>query len=162
VNRRRVLQSAGTVALVGLAGCIDGVQDHFTGSLQSPVPIEMTNDGDRPYNVSLDAVARGNGRETYEESYTITPDERVAPPHLEGEDQQFRVTRHGDDELEDLVEMGTITDETDLVLISLYEDEIELEIIDDEEEAEEVEEEIEEEHDDGSEGDDDGDDADQG
>ncbi|MDG5818134.1 hypothetical protein [Natronococcus sp. A-GB7] len=158
MNRRRVLQSAGTVALVGLAGCIDGVQEHFTGGLQSPVPVEITNDGEQPYNVSLDAVARGNGRETYEESYTITPGERVAPPHLEGEDQQFRVTRHGNDELDDLVEMGTITDETNLVLISLYEDEIELEIIEDEEEAEEAEEEVEEEHDDGS----DGDDADQG
>ncbi len=155
MNRRRVLQSAGTVVIVGLAGCIDGVQDHFTGSLQSPVPIEMTNDGDHPYNVSLDAVARGNGRETYEESYTITPGERVAPPHLEGEDQQFRVTRHGDDDIEDLVEMGTITDETNLVLISLYEDEIELEIIEDEEEAEEEQEEVEEEHDDGSEREDD-------
>ncbi|MFU8867681.1 hypothetical protein [Natronococcus sp.] len=157
MNRRRVLQSAGAVSLVGLAGCIDGVQDHFTGSLQSPVPVEITHDGDRPYDVSLDAVARGNGRETYEESYTITPGERVAPPHLEGEDQQLRVTRHGDDELDDLVEMGTITDETNLVLISLYEDEIELEIIEDEAEAEEVE----EEHDDGSETDD-SDDADQG
>lgn len=144
MNRRRVLQSAGAVSLVGLAGCIDGVQDHFTGSLQSPVPVEITNDGDRPYNISLDAVARGNGRETYEESYTITPGERVAPPHIEGEDQQLRVTRHGDDELDDLVEMGTITDETDLVLISLHEDEIELEIIDDEAEAEEEQEELEE------------------
>ncbi|WP_394741994.1 hypothetical protein [Natronococcus roseus] len=159
MNRRRVLQSAGTVALVGLAGCIDGVQDHFTGSLQSPVPVEITNDGDHPYDVSLDAVARGNGRESYEEAFTITPGERVAPPHIEGEDQQFRVTRHGDDEVDDLVEMGTITDETDLVLISLYEDEIELEITEDEAEAEEEQEELEEEHDDGSEGDDD---ADQG
>ncbi|AGB39340.1 hypothetical protein [Natronococcus occultus] len=147
MNRRTVLRSAGVVAVASLAGCVDAVEDHFTGSLQSPVPIEITNEGDRPYNISLDAVARDGGRETYEESYTITPDERVAPPHIEGEDQQFRITRHGDDEIEDLVEMGEITDETNLVLISLYEDEIELEIIEDEDEAEETEAEVEEEYD---------------
>ncbi|WP_312854292.1 hypothetical protein [Natronococcus sp. JC468] len=137
MNRRTVLRSAGVVAVASLAGCVDAVEEHFTGGLESPVPVEITNEGERSYNISLDATARGQDRQTYEESYTITPGERVAPPHINGSEQQFRVIRHGDgDEIENLVETGTITEETSLVLITITDDAVDLEIIEDDEEAE--------------------------
>jgi hypothetical protein len=160
VNRRTVLQSAGVAAVASLAGCLDGVEEHFTGSLQQPVPIEITNDGERAHDVHLEARARDDDRQTYEQSYTVVPDERVGPPHLEGSDQQFRVRRFGDDdeeEIEDLVETATITDETQLVLISIYDDDLELEVVTDEEEAEERQEDDELDRDEGDESADDGD-----
>ncbi|TYL38690.1 hypothetical protein CV102_09230 [Natronococcus pandeyae] len=138
MNRRTVLQSAGVAAVASLAGCVEGVEEHFTGSLQQPVPIEITNEGERPYNIHLEGRDRNADRQTYEESYTVIPDERVGPPHIEGSEQQFRVTRFGDDHgADDLVETSAITDSSQLVLITIYDDELELEVITDEEEAEE-------------------------
>jgi hypothetical protein len=138
VNRRTVLQSAGVVGVVGLAGCVDGIEEHFMGGVQSPVPIEVLNDGSQPYNVSLEGRARDGDRETYDENFAIIPDERVWAPQIEGSDQQFRVTRVGDDDdIDDLVETTEISESSQLILITIHDDEIELEMITDEDEAEE-------------------------
>lgn len=138
MNRRTVLQSAGVAAVASLAGCVEAVEDHFQGSVQQPVPVEITNEGERPYNVHLEAHTRDAERQTYEESYTVIPDERVGAPHLGGSEQRFRVTRFGDDDgAEDLVETSAITEASQLVLITIYDDELELEVVTDEEEAEE-------------------------
>jgi hypothetical protein len=137
VNRRTVLQSAGVVGVVGLAGCVDGIEEHFMGGVQSPVPIEVLNDGSQPYNVSLEGRARDGDRETYDENFAIIPDERVWAPQIEGSDQQFRVTRVGDDDdIDDLVETAEISESSQLILITIHDDEIELEMIMDEDEAE--------------------------
>ncbi|MFC4437715.1 MULTISPECIES: hypothetical protein [Natrialbaceae] len=138
MNRRTVLQFAGVAAVTSLAGCVEAIEDHFQGTLQRPVPIEITNEGERPYNVHLEAHARDAERQTYEESYTIVPNERVGPPHVEGSEQRFRITRLGDDRgADNLVETTAITETSQLVLITIHDDELELEVITDEEEAEE-------------------------
>ncbi|WP_306058293.1 twin-arginine translocation signal domain-containing protein [Natronococcus wangiae] len=142
MNRRTVLQSAGVAAVASLAGCVEAVEDHFTGGLRQPVPIEITNVGERPYNIHLEARARDAERKTYEESYTVVPDERVSAPHVRGSEQRFRVRRFGDDHgADDLVETSPITETSQLILITIHDDELELEVITDEEEAEERQEE---------------------
>jgi hypothetical protein len=144
VNRRTVLQSAGVVGVASLAGCIDGVEEHFTGGVQSPVPIEVLNEGSQPYNISLEGRARDGDRETYDENFAIIPDERVWAPQVEGSDQQFRVTRFGEDETDEDdadVEVVEITEVSQLILITMDDDNLEIELISDEDEADERQEE---------------------
>ncbi|WP_124197448.1 hypothetical protein [Natrarchaeobius chitinivorans] len=119
MNRRTVLQSAGALTAVGLAGCLEGVQDHVEGSFQGVVPIEIYSETDRYYNVRLEAYERETNRQTYEEAYSITPGENVIPPNLEGVYQTLRVTRFdlNDDEME--VREAIVTPDTSLVVIWL-------------------------------------------
>lgn len=138
MNRRTVLQSVSVTAIAGLAGCVGAIEDHFTGGVQSPVPVEITNEGERSYNVHLEAHARDAERKTYDHSYAVTPNQRVSAPHLDGIEQRFRVVRFGGDDAEDLVETDVITETSRLVLIRVDDDDLELEITADEEEAEEL------------------------
>lgn len=124
MNRRTVLQSAGALGAIGIAGCLGDA------GVESPVPIEVYNDADRTFNVQLEAHERGMDRQTYDESIAMTPGERAIPGRLERGEQRFRVVRHGDDEYDDLVETGTITSETQLVVVRVYDDSLELEIDD--------------------------------
>nr|WP_235019685.1 fibrinogen-binding protein [Natrialba sp. INN-245] len=117
------MQSAGVLGAVGLAGCLEGVQEHFEGSVQGVVPIEIYSESDQYYNVQLVAYERETNRQTYEEAYAVTPGENVIPPHLEGVYQTLRITRfdvENDDETE--VREVTITPDTGLVLVWLDED----------------------------------------
>ncbi|WP_459889292.1 hypothetical protein [Halostagnicola bangensis] len=133
MNRRTVLRSGAVLATVGIAGCIDGVQEHFQGEIQSPVPIEIFNESDQTHNIRLEAIERGTDRGTYDQGYSVTPGERVSAPSLDGFDQSFRVMRIDQSGDEDWVEVGTVTDETQLIQITIYDDDLELEISTDEE-----------------------------
>ena len=149
MNRRTVLRSAAVGVTVGLAGCVESLQSHFQGSFQGVVPMEITNDGDRPQSIQLEAYAiesdrqtsgEGSsnlGRQTYDEGYSVTPDERVFPPHLEGSEQEFRVTRVEDEETGS-VDTARITPDVRLVLIRITDDDVEIELVFDEDEAENV------------------------
>lgn len=141
MNRRQALQSVGVVGLVATAGCIDGVREHFTGEFRTNAPVEVFNAGDYPFNVHLEAQEVETGRQTYDVSINVIPDERAVPQTIERNGQHFSVTRFGDERAsggarEDLVESGTITEETQLVLVHLHDDELDLEIIESESEAE--------------------------
>ncbi|MCU4924972.1 hypothetical protein OB905_03090 [Halobacteria archaeon AArc-dxtr1] len=129
MNRRRLLGTGGTLALAGLAGCLDDFREHFEGSVGVPIPIEIFNAGSRTYNVNLNARDSEMDRETYDQSFSVRPDEQVGPGNLEGTEQQFRVTRFDDsDDGEDLVEAGTVTTETQLVRIVFDDDSLDLDI----------------------------------
>lgn len=150
MNRRRLLQSAGVVSLVGLAGCIDGVREHFTGSVRTNAPVEVFNAGDYPFNVELRAREAGTGRETYDLSINLIPGERAAPQNIQRTDQSLSITRHGessgsDGAEEDLVEQARVTEDTQLVLVHFHNDSIDLDVIESQSEAEAEREELEEE-----------------
>lgn len=137
MNRRTVLRSAAVGVTAGLAGCVESLQSHFQGSFQGVVPMEITNEGDRPQSIQLEAYAVENDRQTYDEGYSVTPDERVFPPHLERNEQRFRVTRVEDDETGS-VDTARITPDVNLVLVRIYDDDVEIELVFDEDEAENV------------------------
>ena len=135
VKRRTVLRSAGVAAMAGLAGCVEGIQSHFQGSFQGVVPIEITNEGTEPQNIQLEAYETESDRQTYDQGYSVNIDERVGAPNLEATEQRFRATRIEDDE-QGSVDTAVIMPDTQLVLIRLYDDDVEIELITSEEEAE--------------------------
>lgn len=126
MNRRKVLQSASVLATVGLAGCIDGVQEHF--GLQGVVPIEIYNEGEQTYNLQLQARERETDRNTYDESYSIPPGETVQPPHLGQTAQSLQVIRFDQDNEPASVEAASITPETSMVAITIHDDELVVEV----------------------------------
>ncbi len=113
---------------MGTAGCLDAFREHFQGSLRRPVPVRIFSEADRAFNVRLEAYDSRTDRQTYDEAYTVRPDERVNAPRLDAVAQRFRVTRFGGDGADDLVETGRITEETNLVAIRIYDDDLTLEI----------------------------------
>lgn len=121
MNRRTVLQVAGVSAAVGLAGCIDGVQEHF--GLQGVIPIEIHNEDADSHNLHIQAFERDADRDSYEESITVAPNESVIPSHLDEVEQSFRVAKIIDDELA-TVRTGSIVPEISLVVIRVYEDDL--------------------------------------
>lgn len=126
MNRRTVLQSAGALATVGLAGCVEGVQEHF--GLQGVVPIELHNEAERPYNVQLKARERESGRESYDKGFSIPPGEVVQPPHLKQTPQSFQVLKFEEGNEVESVEEASITPTTELVLIYISEDDLTIEL----------------------------------
>lgn len=124
MNRRTFLQSAGVAATVGLAGCLDGLREHF--GLQGVIPIEIYNEGEQTHNIQLQARELEADRQSYDQSYSVTPGEPVMPPHLDKTEQSFRVTRIENEEEVD-VEVVRVTSETDLVVIRIYDDRLEVE-----------------------------------
>lgn len=126
MNRRRVLQAAGALATVGLAGCLEGVQEHF--GLQGVVPVEIYSEADQPHNVQLAAQERETGRETYEEAYSVTPNETVAPPNMERTAQSMRVVKFDENDEQAIVRAVSITDQTELVRIYIYDDDLVVEV----------------------------------
>ncbi|RQG89945.1 hypothetical protein EA462_08010 [Natrarchaeobius halalkaliphilus] len=129
MNRRRVLQSAGALVAISFAGCLEGVQDHFEGGVQGIVPIEIYSEADQYYNVQLQAYEHETNRQTYDEGYSVTGGDSVIPPHLEATRQSLRVVKFGADgeEQADVREV-TITPETELVLIWIYDDDLVLDV----------------------------------
>ncbi|ELY57449.1 hypothetical protein [Natronolimnohabitans innermongolicus] len=125
MNRRTVLGLAGTSVAASLAGCLDGVREHF--GLQGVIPVEIHNEGEQSHNVQLRAVERGSSRDSYEQSFTVTPDETVGPPHLDETEQSLRVAIIEDDELAN-VQTADITPDTSLVTIRLYDDDFVIEV----------------------------------
>ncbi|WP_255190541.1 hypothetical protein [Natronobeatus ordinarius] len=140
MNRRTVLGSASALAAVGLAGCVGNVQQLAEGFLQSPVPIEIYNEGNEYHNVYLVAHEVESGRQSYDQGFSITPGERVIPEHLSPVEQRLRVIKlegalgsdFGDeefdeDDVEELEEVE-ITPETRIVLIRLQDDGLEVDV----------------------------------
>ncbi len=125
MNRRRVLQFAGVAATAGLAGCLDGIQEHF--GLQGVIPIEIHSEAERTHNLHLEARERETGRQSYEQSYSITPNETVGPPHLDRSEQSFRVSRIDDDEAVEVREVS-VTESTELVMVRFTDDELVIEV----------------------------------
>lgn len=133
MNRRHVLQSVSVVALGALAGCLEGVREHFTGRVSTNAPIEIYSAAERSYNVSLEGVDPESGRQTYDQSFSVNPNERVVPQTAARNGQLFRVTRFGHDDLpespgEDLVEQGTVGSETQRIDIHITDDDLTLTI----------------------------------
>ncbi|ELY42591.1 hypothetical protein [Natronorubrum sulfidifaciens] len=125
MNRRRVLQVAGVAATTGLAGCIDGVREHF--GLQGIIPLEIHSEADRTYNLHLEAYEREARRKSYEQSISVSPGETVGAPNLNKTDQSFRIARiEGEEQAE--VQEVSLTEATTLVTIMLYDDEFVVEV----------------------------------
>lgn len=129
MKRRTVLQSAAVLGSVSLAGCLDGFREHFEGEFQGVVPMEIHSESDDPHNLHIEAFDRETGQQTYDEGIAVNPDESVGPPHLSATDQRLRVARI--DAQEEAViddQQVSITSETQLVLIWLYDDEVVIEV----------------------------------
>lgn len=129
MNRRTVLRSAGVLATVSLAGCADAVEEYFQGSFRGVVPVEIHSEADRSHNIELVAYELSTNRQTYDQGYSVTPGETVGPPHLEAADQSLRVVRYdGVDEDEEDVREVSITQNTMLVTISIYDDDLVIDV----------------------------------
>lgn len=125
MNRRRLLGLAGASVTAGLAGCLEGVREHF--GVQGVIPIEIHSEAERTHNLHLEARERETGRQSYEQSYSVTPGETVGPPHLEETEQSFRVARIENEEEAD-VSAVSVTPDTELVTISIYDDDLVVEV----------------------------------
>lgn len=125
MNRRTLLQSAGVSAAAVLAGCVDGVQEHF--GLQGSIPLEINNETDQTHDVHLQAYQPGADRQSYEQSYSVTPGETVGAPHLDKVEQSFRVARIENEDEAD-VSVASIRSTTEFVFVRLAVDGIEIEV----------------------------------
>lgn len=144
MNRRTALRSASTVAVAGLAGCLDGVADHF--NVQAPIELLLMSEASGSYEIRLDAREQGTQREIYEEGFTITPEENVYPQNLQRTEQVLRVSREGGPEdAEAIVETIEIHEDHQAVVITVHDDDLEIELSEREEDAEEIEETVDEE-----------------
>ncbi|ELY94151.1 Ser-Asp rich fibrinogen-binding, bone sialoprotein-binding protein [Natrialba hulunbeirensis JCM 10989] len=129
MNRRTALRSAGVLATVGLAGCVDAVEEHFQGRFQGIIPIEIHSEAERSHNIAIEAYDQQAGRQTYDESYTVTPDQRVSPPHLEATTQSVRFVRYdGTDEEQADVREVSVTSNTMLVSVRIHDDDLVIEV----------------------------------
>lgn len=135
VNRRTLLQSAGVAATVGLAGCVDGVREHF--GLQGIVPIEIHSDAEESRNIVLEARERETGRESYDQSITVGPNETVGPPNLNRNEQSLRIAEIDDEEEGEVLE-ASITEDSQLVVIEITDDEMTVEVDQGEDEGNET------------------------
>ncbi|WP_049941675.1 hypothetical protein [Haloterrigena turkmenica] len=125
MNRRTVLGFAATSALAGLAGCIEGVKEHF--GLQGVIPVEIQSEAEETQNILLESRERESGRQSYEQSYSVTPEETVSAPHLDQTEQSFQVSKV-ENESVTTVRTASVTPETDLVMIRLYDDDLVVEL----------------------------------
>ncbi|SIR89292.1 hypothetical protein [Natronorubrum thiooxidans] len=125
MNRRRVLQVIGVAATAGLAGCVDGVKEHF--GLQGIIPLEIHSEADRTHNLHLEAYEREVDRKSYQQSISVSPGETVGAPNLDKTAQSLRVARIANEEQSD-VEAVSLTENTTLVVITLYDDGFEVDV----------------------------------
>ncbi|QFU84206.1 hypothetical protein GCU68_14585 [Natronorubrum aibiense] len=112
-------------ATAGLAGCVDGVKEHF--GLQGIIPLEIHSEADRTYNLHIEAYERDVDRKSYQQSISVSPGETVGAPNLDKAAQSLRVARIVDDEQSD-VEAVSLTENTELVVITLYDEEFEVDV----------------------------------
>lgn len=135
MNRRTVLRTAGVAATIGLSGCADALQEHYEGTFQGLVPIEIHSEAETHYDVTLEAYKPGTNRQTYDESYTITANQSATPPHLEATEQLLRVTKFERQSEEQTTEEATITPNTKSVIVRITDDDLTLEITSDDGES---------------------------
>lgn len=105
------------LATVGLAGCIQGIQEHF--GLQGVVPVEIHNSGSRTYKIQLQARELESDRRSYNEQYSVSPNETAYPPHLGRTEQSLQVVLFGENNEQEQVEAVSITSDTEFVSIEL-------------------------------------------
>ncbi|QLK27775.1 hypothetical protein HYG81_00760 [Natrinema zhouii] len=122
-------------ATIGLSGCTDALQEHYEGTLQGLVPIEIHSEAENHYDVTLEAYKPETNRQTYDESYTITANQSVSPPHLEASEQHFRVTKFEGQSEEQTTEEATITQNTKSVTVTITDDDLTLELSSDDGES---------------------------
>ncbi|ELY63955.1 Ser-Asp rich fibrinogen-binding, bone sialoprotein-binding protein [Natrinema versiforme JCM 10478] len=115
-------------AVAGLAGCVENLQEHYQGSFQGLVPIEVHSESDRHYDLTLEAYETGTNRQTYDESYTVTANESASLPHLDATEQLLRVTRYAREDDDATFEEVTITSSTKAVTVRLTDEELILDI----------------------------------
>lgn len=135
MNRRTVLRTAGVAATIGLSGCADALQEHYEGTFQGLVPIEIHSEAESHYDVTLEAYKPGTNRQTYDESYTITANQSATPPHLEATEQHLRVTKYERQSEEQTTEEATITPNTKSVIIRITDDDLTIELSSDDGES---------------------------
>lgn len=128
MNRRTVLRTAGVAATVGLSGCVEALQEHYQGSFQGLVPVELYSEADTHYDVALEAFALEEDRQTYDKSFTVRSGETVSAPHLDAVEQRFRATKFARDTDEQTTEEAAITPGLDLVTIRITDDDLHLEL----------------------------------
>ncbi|MBZ6496557.1 hypothetical protein [Natrinema longum] len=128
MNRRTLLRTAGVAATVGLSGCLEALQEHYQGSFQGLVPIEIHSEADRHFDLTLEAYEPGTNRQTYDESYTVTANQSASPPHLEATEQNFRVVKYGREGDEETFRETTITPSTKFVNIRITNDDLILDV----------------------------------
>lgn len=128
VNRRTVLRTAGVAATASLAGCIESLQEHYQGSFQGLVPLELHSEAERHYDVALEAFAMEEDRQTYDKSFTVRAGETVSAPHLDAIEQRFRATKFGREDDQQTTEEATITPNADLVTVRITDDELRLDV----------------------------------
>lgn len=125
MNRRTVLGSAGVLATVGLAGYLSNLENILDWEVQSPVPLEVSSDADRHYNVRIEAFERGTDRQTYDKSFTVTTQRMHSPAHLDGFEQDLHVTQlDGNEEL--YVEKSVITSDAQFVSVRVGDDDLDV------------------------------------
>ena len=61
-------------------------------SVNTPVTLVVHNRSEEPYNIELRAYDPESRQDTYQEGFSVTPDERVIPSSLGGSNQRLRVT----------------------------------------------------------------------
>jgi hypothetical protein len=74
MDRRRVLASAGTVAAVGLAGCLPSFSSSETETPQYHMEVTVQNSHDRPYDIQI-SVTDTDGQSVFDQSFTLGPGE---------------------------------------------------------------------------------------
>lgn len=125
MNRRSVLGLAGASVTVGLAGCLDGLQEHF--GLTGIIPVEIRSEADRTHNLHIEARELETGRQSYQESIAVGPGETVGPPHLDNTEQSVQIRRIENNEEVD-VEAVTVSPGAELLSITVYDEKLEVEI----------------------------------
>lgn len=129
MNRRTVLRTAGVTATIGLSGCIDALQEHYEGSFQGVIPVEIYSEAEQPYDITLEAFERETNRQTYDESFTLTAGQRATAPHLDATEQRFRVTKiDREDRTRQLTKEEPITPQTNSVTVRITDDDLILEL----------------------------------
>ncbi|QCW04910.1 hypothetical protein [Natrinema pallidum] len=115
-------------AIVGLSGCLEALEEHYQGSFQGLVPIEIHSEAERHYDLTLEAYESGTNRQTYDESYTVTANQSASPPHLDAVEQTLRVVKYGRDGEELAFREATITPNTKFVNVRLTDDNLILDV----------------------------------
>ncbi|AFO56046.1 MULTISPECIES: hypothetical protein [Natrinema] len=115
-------------AIVGLSGCLEALEEHYQGSFQGLVPIEIHSEAERHYDITLEAYKPGTKQRTYDESYTITANQSASPPHLDAVEQTLRVVKYGRDGEELAFREVTITPNTTFVNVRITDDDLILDV----------------------------------
>lgn len=123
MNRRSLLRASIVVLASGLAGCADAIREI---ELSTPVPVTAINETDEARNVELVAFAEEDGRQTYDESVNVQPEQRAELGRLDTEPQRLRITLFDDDTEPEITEEASIGENTQSAEVRIVDDGLEL------------------------------------